>query len=70
MRYLFMYNPALRQIIEAYDVEGLPQFDRAFLMLEMLMRCSYPCDVFDSYESGLPYGMHRRWLMEQLTALL
>jgi len=39
-------------------------------MLEMLMRCRYPCDVFDSHESGMPYGMHRHWLIEQLTALL
>lgn len=62
MRYLFTYDPAAHQIVEAHEVASLCQRDREFLRLEMLLRCGYPCDVFDSDESGTPYGVNRRWL--------
>lgn len=63
MRYLFTHDPAAHQIVEAHEVARSCQRDREFLRLEMLLRCYYPCDVFDSDESGTPCVVNRRWVV-------
>ena len=68
MRCIYMYDADAKQILESHDVTSKSPVERELIRIEMLLRCEYPCEVFDSMEYGTPYGVNRRWLIAETFA--